>query len=141
MAKTDGTLESTEKLMPEAKTERSFECPTCGMKLKAATPTAACNGLKLGILVRLPKTKDEPAKALLYTDGSPVDDIDDDGKPIKKPWRVDGEVVKVNPDGFIFSHDGKKVLNKDDEWEVNPDRNDRGLIPGEHSGVEMEVAK
>lgn len=136
MANTDGSLEKGEKIMPQAKTAKNYECGVCGAKAKLATPTAACAGVQLGVLVHLPD-----GKSVVYTDGSPRVEQDADGNDVEVPWRVDGEVVKVNADGYIFSHDGKKVLNKDDVWEPNPDRSDRGYVPGEHRGVEMEVAK
>ena len=136
MAKPDGTLEKTEKLMPEARTERTFECGTCGNKIKAKAPTAVCTGVTLGVLVRLPD-----GKALTFVDGSPVKDIDDEGNDIEKPWRVDGEVIKINGDGHIFSHDSKKVLDENDKWTVNNDRDDRGFVPGEHGRIEMQEVK
>ncbi len=136
MAKADGSLEEGEKLMPDVRVERTFECGVCGETITAKAQTAVCTGTRLGVLVRLPD-----GQTAVYTDGSTRQELNEDGEEVEAPWRVDGEVVKVNGQGHIFSADGKRVLNKSDKWELNPDRTDRGHVPGEHGGVEMKEVK
>lgn len=112
-----------EKLMPEAKTERDFECSVCGKTTTARTQLAMCIGVDFGVLVRLPD-----GKAPVYKNG-----LDDNGNPIT----VTGEVVKIGSDDVIYSHDGKKYLDTNDAWVENLP----AQVPGEHVPTPMTEVK
>lgn len=143
MANPNGSLAKGEKLMPEVTETRKFTCPECGMTQEAATPTAVCNGVQIGVFVKLPKSKDKDVPDfVVYTDGTPVDHEDSKTGKVLKRWIVpDGPVVLVNSKGDIFSHDGQKKLNPETlVWERNQ-AIVNGNVPEQHASAVMEVTK